>query len=237
MRVLVLALAALSLQAGELKLTEEMWTDIRPIYAKTLAHPFLKGLTDGTLPRAHFRFYLMQDAKYLRVFGQALGVLASKAPRQDWAITLNQHSLGSVKEVDTLHAIILRAYGVPLEQSRDIAMAPVNYAYTNHIMATALGKPFAYGLAAVLPCYWIYLEVGKELIKKGSKDTEYQKWIDSYASDAYAKEVADVLDMMNAEAAKLDPESRHDVRELFKTSARYEWMFWDMAWREEKWLP
>jgi thiaminase/transcriptional activator TenA len=237
MRVLVLALAALSLHAGELKLTDEMWTDIRPVYAKTLDHPFLKGLTDGTLPRARFQFYLTQDAKYLRVFGQALSVLAAKAPRQDWAITLNQHALGSVKEVDTLHATILRAYGVPLEQSRGTAMAPVNYAYTNHIMATALGKPFAYGLAAVLPCYWIYLEVGKQLIKKGSKDPEYQKWIDSYASDAYAKEVADVLDMMNAEAAKLDPESRHAVRELFKTSARYEWMFWDMAWREEKWLP
>ena len=237
MRVLVLALAALSLHAGELKLTDEMWTDIRPIYAKTLDHPFLKGLTDGTLPRARFQFYLMQDAKYLRVFGQALSVLAAKAPRQDWAITLNQHALGSVKEVDTLRTTILRAYGVPIEQSRGVAMAPINYAYTNHIMATALGKPFAQGLAAVLPCYWIYLEVGKELIKKGSKDPEYQKWIDSYASDAYAKEVADVLEMMNAEAAKLDSESRHAVRELFKTSARYEWMFWDMAWREEKWLP
>ena len=123
MRVLVLAMAALSLHAGELKLTDEMWNDIRPIYTQTLAHPFLKGLTDGTLPRARFQFYIQQDAKYLRVFGQALSVLSAKAPRQDWSITLNQHALGSVKEVDTLHQTILKAYGVPLEQSRAVAMA------------------------------------------------------------------------------------------------------------------
>jgi thiaminase/transcriptional activator TenA len=153
------------------------------------------------------------------------------------AILLNQHALNSVKEEETLHQSILRAYGVPLEKSRGTPMAPVNYAYTNHIMATALREPFAYGLAAVLPCYWIYLEVGKELRKRGSKDPEYQKWIDSYSSEGYAQEVADVLAIMNAEAARLDPASRQAVRELFKTSARYEWMFWDMAWREEKWLP
>ncbi len=233
----LLVLGALCLQAAGPPVTGEMWDDIRPIYAKTLQHPFLTGITDGTLPRSHFQFYLIQDAQYLRAFGQALSILASKAPRQDWAIILNQHAVGSVKEAETLHQSMLRTYGLAPESWRDAHMAPVNYAYTNHIMSTALRQPFAYGLATVLPCYWIYMEVGKELIKKGSKDREYQKWIDSYASEAYAKEVADVLAMMNAEAAKLDPESRKAVRELFKTSARYEWMFWDMAWREEQWPP
>jgi thiaminase (transcriptional activator TenA) len=42
---------------------------------------------------------------------------------------------------------------------------------------------------------------------------------------------------MDAEGARLDPEARRAMKNLFRTSSRYEWMFWDMAWREEKWLP
>ena len=113
----------------------------------------------------------------------------------------------------------------------------MNYAYTSHLMATALRQPFAYGLVAVLPCYWIYLEVGKELKKKGSKNPDYQRWIDSYSSEGYAQEVADVLVIMDTEGARLDTDSLRTLKQLFRTSARYEWMFWDMAWREEKWLP
>lgn len=237
MRLLVLALVAFCSEAASPRFSDELWNDIRPIYAQTLKQPFLTGIADGTLPRSHFQFYLTQDAKYLRVFGEVLSVLAAKAPRVEWAILLNQHAINSVKEERTLHESILRSYGVPLATSRDTPMAPVNYAYTSHLMATALRQPFAYGLAAVLPCYWIYLEVGKELKKKGSKNPDYQRWIDSYSSEGYAQEVADVLVIMDTEAARLDTDSLRTLKQLFRTSARYEWMFWDMAWREEKWLP
>ena len=154
-----------------------------------------------------------------------------------WTILLNQHAINSVKEARALHESILRSYGMPLATSGETPMAPVNYAYTSHLMATALRQPFAYGLAAVLPCYWIYLEVGKELKKKGSKKPDYQRWIDNYSSEGYAQEVTDVLAIMDTEAARLDADSLRTLRQLFRTSARYEWMFWDMAWREEKWLP
>lgn len=182
MRLLVLALVAFCSEAAEPRFTDELWNDIRPIYAQTLRHPFLKGIADGTLPRSHFQFYLTQDAKYLRVFGEVLSVLAAKAPRVEWTILLNQHAINSVKEARALHESILRSYGMPLATSGETPMAPVNYAYTSHLMATALRQPFADGLAAVLPCYWIYLEVGKELKKKGSKKPDYQRWIDNYSS-------------------------------------------------------
>src|SRR5260370_8332122 len=116
-------------------------------------------------------------------------------------------------------------------------MAPVHYAYTSHLMATALRQPFAYGLAAVLPCYWIYLEVGKELKKKGSKNPDYQRWIDSYSSEGYAQEVAAVLAIMDTEAARLDTDSLRTLKHLFRTSARYEWMSWQLACPEATSLP
>jgi thiaminase (transcriptional activator TenA) len=237
MRLFLVAFVAIACRAGDGKFTSELWADIHPIYTQTLDHPFLKGLIDGTLPRSRFQYYLVQDAQYLRVFGQTLSLLAAKAPRGEWAITLNRHAVDSIQEEQQLHASILRSYGVSMEAARAAPMAPVNYAYTNHLMVTAIGQRFAYGLAAVLPCYWIYLEVGKELKKKGSKNPEYQRWIDQYSSDEYGKSVQEVLAMMDAEGARLDPEALRAMKNLFRTSSRYEWMFWDMAWREEKWLP
>jgi len=217
--------------------TDELWNHIRPIYQRTLAHPFVTGLSDGKLPRARFHYYLVQDALYLRSFGQVLSVLAAKAPREEWALILNEHAADTLKVERQLHEQMLSSYGVKPEQIRAARMAPVNYAYTNHLLATAWRSSFTDGLAAVLPCYWIYWEVGKELKKKGAKDPDYRRWIETYAGADYGKVVGQVLEMMNAAAAGMDPAARRSARDSFETSARYEYMFWDMAWREEAWPP
>jgi thiaminase/transcriptional activator TenA len=213
-------------------LTDEMWTASKPIYEKTLQHAFLRGLSDGSLPRRAFEFYLVEDAKYLRAFGQALSILASKAPRDDWAITLNQHAAETTQAEIELHESLLKGVS-----GRDLPMAPTNRAYTNHLLVTVTRDTFSEGLAAVLPCYWIYREVGRELKRRGSKDQDYQKWIDQYSSDAYGKVVKQVLDMMNSEAQSMTPSRRRRAIELFVLGARYEYMFWDMAWRQEQWPP
>ncbi|MEO8027480.1 MAG: thiaminase II [Bryobacteraceae bacterium] len=216
------------------RFTNELWTAIEALYQKTLAHPFLKGLADGTLPRARFEFYLKQDALYLGAFAQVLNVIASKSPREDWARTLAQHAIDSIKEKESLHETILK--GVALKDG-GARMAPTNYAYTNHLLATAQRGTFAEGLAAVLPCYWIYQEVGKDLKKRGSKNAAYKRWIDNYSDPAYGASVQAVLRMMNSEATHLSTREKARCKDLFVTSARYEFMFWEMAWRLEEWLP
>ena len=155
-RSFLAVVAAPLLASDDPRFSNELWAAIEGIYAKTLAHPFLKGLSDGTLPRAKFEFYLKQDALYLGAFAHALNVIASKSPREDWSRTLAQHAIDSIKEKESLHETILKG-------ATAARMAPTNYAYTNHLLATAQSGSFAEGMAAVLPCYWIYLEVGKEL--------------------------------------------------------------------------
>ncbi|MCP5109971.1 MAG: thiaminase II [bacterium] len=226
--VLIIALAA---PASSASFTEQLWERVAPVYAKTIRHPFLQGLTSGELPRERFDFYLSQDALYLGEFSRALSLLAAKAPRQEWGLILNRHAVETLEVERQLHESLLGAPG------GEVKMAPTNRAYTNHLIATVSSRPFAEGLAAMLPCYWIYWEVGKELTKRGSKDAAYQRWIDQYAGEEYGATVQQVLDMMNAEAARLNPEERERVGELFEISSRYEYMFWDMAWRMERWPP
>lgn len=217
--------------------TGQLWQENAPIYGKTLSHPFLQGLTDGSLPQDRFRFYLVQDTLYLRAFGQALNILAAKSPRREWAVILAQHSIDAIQEEREMHEKILLSYGVTPAETLRAVMAPTNRAYVNHLFASVEKLSFTEGLAAMLPCYWVYWEVGKELKKKGSKDPAYQRWIDQYAAEDYGKAVQAVLEMMNAAAGGASAAERASARELFTLSARYEYMFWDMAWRLERWEP
>jgi thiaminase (transcriptional activator TenA) len=64
------------MRAKPMRFTEELWQSIERIYAAILRHPFLTGLTDGSLPRESFQFYALQDALYLREFARALSLAA-----------------------------------------------------------------------------------------------------------------------------------------------------------------
>lgn len=228
--LLALIAAQIKLYQGKVWFTMELWASILDIYEKTLKHPFLGGLRDGTLPRAKFQFYLAQDTLYLSAYSKALRLLAAKAPKKEWAAQFEKDATEAIAVESQLHRELLGSY-------RASEMAPANYAYTNHLLVACSQGTFAEGLAAMLPCYWIYWEVGKELKKSGSRDRDYQRWIDQYADPAYGDTVMRVLDVMNETAAGLDAAGKAECKRLFALSARYEYQFWDMAWREERWMP
>lgn len=217
--------------------TEELWRSAEPIYRQTLEHPFLTSLQEGKLPKAKFDFYLVQDAQYLRAFGRALSILAAKAPREDWAVTLNQHAIDTLKAERQLHETILASRGIDTRAAVASGMAPTNVAYTNHLLATVSERPFLEGLAAMLPCYWVYQRVGEHLAAKGSPDKDYQAWIDMYAAEGYADSVNAILNMVNTQAEGETEAARDRAKALYLRSTRYEYLFWDMAWREERWAP
>jgi len=61
-------------------LTERLWASIDGIFKHILEHPFMRGLTDGSLDPDVFRFYVVQDALYLRDYARALAICGAKAP-------------------------------------------------------------------------------------------------------------------------------------------------------------
>ena len=114
--------------------------------------------------------------------------------------------------------------------------APTNRAYTSYFLSQVHSQPFHEGLAAVLPCYWIYAEVGKELLKRpSSPDPLYRRWIQSYGSAEYDAVVQRVVQLTDDVAEGLGSDARKAMARHFVMSSRYEWMFWDMAWRQEAW--
>jgi thiaminase/transcriptional activator TenA len=215
--------------------TTQLWASIEPIYEAILRHPFIAGLTDGSLARERFEFYAVQDALYLREFARALAIAAARAPKDDWIVMLADHAAGALRVERTLHEGFFREFGLSHEAVLATEPSPTNLAYTRYLLAAAYGAPFHEALAALLPCYWIYWEVGKKLTRAGSPNPLYARWIETYGSEEFGAIVAAVLQATNEVAARLDPAEREAMRRHFRTTSRYEWMFWDMGYRCEQW--
>ena len=213
--------------------TGRLWAEAAGTYAAILKHPFLAGLTGGSLDPELFTHYVVQDAHYLRDFARTLTIVASKAPTHADVGMFARHAAGIAEVELVLHESLLTELGI---QNVDaMPVAPTTLAYTSYLLATAYRGAFADGFAAVLPCYWIYAEVGAALINRGSPDPRYQRWIDTYAGDEYQTIVAEVLALADTVGLTLSFTDETRARAHFATTARYEWMFWDAAWRREVW--
>jgi thiaminase/transcriptional activator TenA len=216
-------------------LTDHLWQAIVPIYDAILAHPFLTGLTDGSLPAAAFRYYVVQDGLYLERYARALSLCAARVPEIAAVRMFNEHAAGAIAVEESLHESFFVDFGLSHAEIAATPLAPTNLAYCSYLLAVAHGGSFAEALGAVLPCYWIYWEVGKALIERGSPNPLYQRWIDTYGGETFAAIVQNVLDLTNRIGSGLGAADRRAMTEHFVATSRYEWMFWDAAFRLETW--
>jgi thiaminase (transcriptional activator TenA) len=214
--------------------TARLWAESADICAAILEHPFLAGLTSGDLDPDAFAYYVIQDAHYLRDYARALAVVGAKAPTHSDTGMFARHAAGTVEVELALHETLLAELGVDASAAA-VPVAPTTLAYTSYLLATAHGGSFAEGVAAVLPCYWIYAEVGSALVARGSPDARYQRWIDTYAGAGFADVVAEVLALADRVGPTLAAADEARARAHFRATARYEWLFWDAAWRQEPW--
>lgn len=215
--------------------TQQLWSQIDNVYRAILDHPFLRGLVDGTLPAAAFRYYVIQDAHYLRDYARALSLCAARAPDESATLMFDRHAGGAIEVERDLHKSFFADFGLSPDDVDATPVAPTCRAYTSYLLAACHQGSFAEALAAVLPCYWIYAEVGRALVAHGSPEPLYQRWIDTYAGEDFGAVVAEVLALTDRVAAAASEAERDRMTERFVTTSRYEWMFWDAGWRQETW--
>jgi thiaminase/transcriptional activator TenA len=214
---------------------DRMWGAMEPVFARILAHPFLSGLADGSLPRDSFRHYVVQDALYLVDYARALALVGAKAPDEEAIAMFASHARGALEVERSLHEGLLVDLGITPEQLRAAPTTPTTLAYTSYLLRSCHQGSFAEGLAAVLPCYWIYAEVGAALLARSSPDPLYARWIGTYGGEEFGKIVADVLARVDRTGATSSASEQSAMREHVVTTSRYEWMFWDASWRREVW--
>ena len=142
---------------------------------------------------------------------------------------------GAITVEKSLHDGFLKDFGLPEDAVDRVPATPTTLAYTSYLLRVASLSDYHEVLAAGLPCYWIYERVGKTLLENVYPEPRYQKWIDTYGGEDFGALVEAVLNLTDKACEGLSPEHRARAIEAFVTTARYEWMFWDAAWRREDW--
>ena len=217
------------------RFTDELWQGVTDIYAAIVAHPFLAGLADGSLPQECFAFYVVQDALYLKDYARALASVASRAADAAGTEIFARHAASVISVERQLHDSLLADLGIEPALAAAAEPAPTTLAYTSYLLAATSSSSYAEGVAAVLPCYWIYREVGRELQRRGSPDPRYARWIDTYGGEEFDTEVREVLAVTDQLGPGLGLAERARAHQHFRATSRYEWMFWDMGFHQESW--
>ena len=217
-----------------MRFVDALWQEITPIYQAIIAHPFNQELTQGTLPRARFEFYMQEDALYLADFGRALAIIAGRSGTPERMLDFVRFAEGAVVVERALHASYFQLFGI---REPATLQPPACFAYTNYLLATVATRSYEEGVAALLPCFWIYREVGTHIHRHAAPDNPYQKWIDTYAGEDFGRLVERAIAIVEETAQETTEAGRRRMREAFVTSSRLEWMFWDAAYRLEAWPP
>jgi thiaminase/transcriptional activator TenA len=218
-----------------MKFTDFLWDSIGGIYKKILDHPFIQGLTDGSLSEEAFVFYAVQDALYLRDFARGLTILGAKAPEDRWLMMFAEHARDTIQVERALHESFFRDWKLTEEEVYKTPLAPNNLLYTSYLLKVAYERPFHEGMGAFLPCYWIYGEVGKELEKRGSPKELFRRWIQTYSSEEFDSIVQQVLEVMDKISLELTENEKGMVLEHFVTTSKMEYLFWDMGFSQQRW--
>lgn len=204
----------------------------RPIWDRCLAHPFVTGIGDGTLPAEKFQYFMLQDYLYLfdyaRVF--ALGVVKSR----DAALmrTFAQNVDAILGGEMNIHRAYMERLGISEAQVLAVKPALDNLSYTHYMLSVAERGGPAEIAAAILACSWSYAEIGQTLAKipGAAEHPFYGEWIQGYASRDYDATNRALIELMDRLAAGAPEEELKYLEEIFVNCSRYELGFWDMAW-------
>jgi thiaminase/transcriptional activator TenA len=195
------------------------------------AHPFVRGIGDGTLDLERFGFWIRQDYLFLKEYVRVLALGAAKAPDLDTMArfaALAHETAGT--EMD-LHRGYAAEFGITPAQLEAEQPAPATASYTDFLLRCATLGSYAELLAALLPCMWGFAEIGARLARgPRPADPRHAAWIDLYASEEFQELAAWCRGAYDAAAADLGDRGRRRLVELFVDSSRHELAFWEAAW-------
>lgn len=215
-----------------MKWSEQAWESVKPIYNKILTMPFNTELSNGTLPKEKFIFYLAQDACYLLEFGRTLSTISGRMQDAELVMAFAGFSTGAIFAERNLHESYFVEFGLP----NKVEPSPATLLYTNYILSEAAYASVEVAAAAVLPCFWIYKAVGDHIFAQQNGDQNpYKRWIDMYAGLEFAAAVEKAITITDQLAEGANAATQQKMLSAFEMATRLEWMFWDSAYELEKW--
>ena len=218
------------------RLTERLRAAASDVWDAQAEHPFIRGIGDGSLDVERFKHWVRQDYLFLTDYARMLSLAAARAPDLDAMTRLAELAHETLTTEMSLHRAYAEEFGISAGELEQEQLAPTCRAYTDFLVRTAATGSFPELVGALLPCMWGFSDVGLALKRGGqSADSRYQAWIDMYASPEFAALAKWCRELLDRVGAGLPPSELRAVEDAFVTSCRYEYLFWEMAWKLETW--
>ncbi len=218
------------------RFTDRLRRDADPIWSAQHAHPFVRGIGDGTLDMDRFRYWVRQDYRFLIDYCRLFALGAARSPDLPTLTRFAELLRTTAVREMSLHRELAAGLGIAEAELEAEPMAPTTQAYTDFLVRTAATGDFSELCAALLPCMWGFSEIGLQLARgPRPTDSRLAAWIDSYADPEFAALANWCRDLVDGLAAGVGPGIRSSMEAAFTTSSRYELAFWEMAWTSERW--
>jgi thiaminase/transcriptional activator TenA len=198
-------------------LSAQLWSANADIADDVLAHPFVRGIADGSLPREAFAGYVAQDAFFLESFARAYALALAHSPDTTTLLTLADLIAGVRQELG-LHASYAASWGIDMA---GVEPLPATLAYTEFLLSTAATRDLGVIFAAMTPCMRLYAWLGASLDARSAGP--YAQWVQTYADpefDSTATALEQMLDDAGDTAA---------VRTAYRRAMQLELGFFEAA--------
>lgn len=212
---------------------DHAWQRTTELRAAIHALPFNRELAAGTLRADRFQFYIQQDARYLEQYSRILAMAGARGPDGAILRLFAEFALEAVAVEQALHGAYLKQFGI--DPAALAEPSPDCLGYTSFLLATAYHEPWEVLLAALLPCFWLYWDVGTAIARDAAADNPYKAWIDTYADPAFGNAVKAVMAATDTAASAASDIVRQRMMTAFIRCSQYEWLFWDGAYQLRGW--
>jgi thiaminase/transcriptional activator TenA len=215
--------------------SDSAWQRTARLRAAIDALPFNTEVAAGTLSRERFQGYIVQDALYLGQYSRVLALAGVKGPDGATLQAFGRCALEAVAVEQALHERYLQDFGIDPVRLTDSEPSPDCLGYTSFLLATAYHDPWEVLVAALLPCFWIYWDVGSRIAKRAAPDNPYRAWIDTYADEGFGEAVRMVIGITDRAASATTSAVQARMMTAFVRCTQYEWLFWDGAYQQRSW--
>ncbi len=224
--------------------TRALWQSVQPILTRIETLPFLNELAQGTLDPKAFVHYIRQDGLYLSGYARAMALLAAHAHCREQSRFWAESSARAIGVEEGMHqdlladATLAKACEQLAVDTQPAKPSPTTLGYVSYLMATAATGSYGLGVAGVLPCFWVYVHMGKVLVRRAAHlgaQHPYATWVANYDSenfDQVTRQAVTILEHCLADAPEPERASMHEV---FAQACTYEWHFWATAHDRQGW--
>ncbi len=219
-----------------MKFTDQLKEATKESWEQSLNHPFVQGIVKGDLPFETFKFYILQDIYYLKHYGKVHAIAASQADDFQLTAKLADKARYTAEAELTVHNEHAEILNITDKDIKNFKPAPTAYAYTSHLYRATMTGSLAHSVAAMLPCYWLYADIGKKNENANPEPEIYRNWINMYAGDRFQNSTNEMIDLLNTLVEDMSEDEKEKVKEQFVLAKEYELHFWEMSYTKETWL-